>query len=101
MKVDGVERAVFTEHVPADFEHGGVDRVFAFLNLHPETAIVVTDVTYEPLAADPPATSAEPSPTAETSSDPWAQCMVNGQIDWNAAAAHVTANYEATGQWFI
>ena len=38
---------------------------------------------------------------AETSSDPWARFMVNGQIDWQAAAAHVAANYEATGQWFI
>jgi hypothetical protein len=37
----------------------------------------------------------------EASSDPWAQFMVDGQIDWSAAAAHVTANYEATGQWFI
>lgn len=27
--------------------------------------------------------------------------MDDGGIDWNALAAHVTANYEATGQWFI
>ena len=24
-----------------------------------------------------------------------------GNVDWNAAAAQVTANYEATGHWFI
>jgi beta-glucanase (GH16 family) len=48
------------------------------------------------------AVAAAPSAVvAETSSDPWAQFMVDGQIDWAAAAAHVTANYEATGQWFI
>ncbi|NGM24262.1 glycoside hydrolase family 16 protein [Roseomonas stagni] len=33
--------------------------------------------------------------------DPWGPFRVNGQVDWNAAAAHVTANWEATGQWFI
>jgi hypothetical protein len=102
MKVDGVERAVFTEHVPADYAHGGVDRVFAFLNLHPETGVVVTDVTYQPLGAEPAtATAAPPVAAPAASSDPWAQFMVNGQIDWDAAAAHVTANHEATGQWFI
>lgn len=24
-----------------------------------------------------------------------------GEVDWNALAAHVTANFEATGHWFI
>lgn len=33
--------------------------------------------------------------------DPWSAFMVDGVIDWGAAAAHVTANHEATGQWWI
>ncbi len=40
-------------------------------------------------------------PAAAESGDPWAQYTVNGQIDWEAAAAAVQANYEATGQWFL
>jgi beta-glucanase (GH16 family) len=56
----------------------------------------------EEVAAASSAVVAEASAAAaETSSDPWAQFMVGGQVDWNAAAAHVSANYEATGQWFI
>lgn len=41
-------------------------------------------------------------PAAEQeNADPMAAFTVDGQVDWHALAAHVTANYEATGQWFI
>jgi beta-glucanase (GH16 family) len=33
--------------------------------------------------------------------DPWSAFRVSGQVDWDAAASHVMANYEATGSWFI
>jgi hypothetical protein len=86
VNVDGVQQAVYTEHVPADFAHGGMDHVFAFLNINPDTSLTVTDARYVPLdatlaAAPPPPVAAEP--------------------DWEAMAAQVMANYEATGQWFL
>lgn len=62
--------------------------------------------TEQPAAAAPEPEPESPAPTqvAEApaaASDPWAAFTVNGQVDWAAAAAHVQANYEATGQWFI
>lgn len=127
-KVDGAEKAVFTDNVPADFAHGGMNNTIGFLNNNPNTAITVRDVSYTPLGGEaPPAWSPsietplvpvqpdeddngevwtppaeEPSLGAAPSDDPWARWAdESGNVDWNAAAAHVQANYEATGSWFV
>ncbi len=86
--VDGKEQAVYTEHVPADFAHGGMDHVFAFLNISPYTSLTITDARYEPL--DPALANAPPPPQP-----------VEEVVDWDALAAQATANYIATGQWYL
>jgi beta-glucanase (GH16 family) len=84
--VDGVQQAVYTEHVPADYAHGGMDHVFAFLNINPDTSLTVADASYVPLSATPAALAPAASAAA----------------GWDAAAAaRVVANHEATGQWFL
>jgi beta-glucanase (GH16 family) len=86
MSVDGKQQAVYTEHVPADYAHGGMDHVFAFLNISPYTTLTVTDARYDPLGT----TAAAVAPQA-----------AEQPVDWDALAAQVMANYEATGTWFI
>ena len=85
--VDGKQQAVYTDHVPADFAHGGMDHVFAFLNNRPETSLTVTDISYVPLAPEL-ANAAPPPPTEEP-------------VDWEALAAQATANWIATGYWYV
>ena len=140
-QVDGQTKAVFTDHVPADFDHGGMNNTIGFLNNNGDTSITVRDVTYTPLgetaqrpaapAASAPIVAAAPEQT-NASSGVDASFIVSdtsiaatggeaavtaattvtaggwdwpadeaGAIDWNAVAAQVHANYEATGYWFI
>ncbi len=57
--VDGETKAVFTDNVPKDFAHGGMNNTIGFLNNNPDTSITVRDVSYTPLggaAALPEAT---------------------------------------------
>ncbi len=49
----------------------------------------------------PDAVASAPAPIVADIDDPWSAFRVNGQVDWAAAAAHVTSNFESTGQWFI
>jgi beta-glucanase (GH16 family) len=131
-QVDGQTKAVFTDHVPVDFAHGGMNNTIGFLNNNPSTSITVGDVSYTPLGGSAPAQSWTPAPQAAapvvenyastptelapaalaTSIDVGAGSTVShggwdwpadgsGTVDWNALAAQVQANYEATGQWFI
>jgi hypothetical protein len=131
-KVDGVEKAVFTDNVPADFAHGGMNNTIGFLNNNPDTSITVRDVTYTPLGGAAPAQPAAPAVetppavdevvtgeeqswddyayevpeqqaawAAEPEGDPRFQPGPDGVIDWDALAAKVMANYEATGSWFV
>jgi hypothetical protein len=141
MKVDGAEKATWTDHVPVDFANGGMNNTIGFLNNNPNTSITVRDVTYTPpggsAPSTPPAAPAEapaPSePTAEVAAPAAVEQQVveqnaaepvaapadsapivvatdsatapaaaphEGYVDWNALAAEVMANYEATGQWF-
>ncbi len=131
-KVDGVEKAVFTDNVPADFAHGGMNNTIGFLNNNPNTSLTVRDVTFTPQGGTAPAqaaapvveqaphaaavvTAAEPAwddhayqaPEAqpawegEWQGDARFQPGADGVIDWDALAAKVTANYEATGSWFV
>jgi hypothetical protein len=133
-KVDGVEKAVFTDHVPTDFANGGMNNTIGFLNNNPNTSITVRDVTYTPLGGEAPAVAAAPE---DGTSTPQTDIVVpaeaveqqaatdivlatgadagsivshggwdwpadaSGNVDWSAVAAQVTANYEATGSWFI
>jgi hypothetical protein len=71
LNVDGVQQVVYTDHVPADYAHGGIDHVFAFLNINPNTSLTVTDVSYVPLGATPAALGP----------------VVGAETDWNALAA--------------
>jgi len=126
-KVDGQQKGGFTDNVPTDFAHGGMNNTIGFLNNNPHTSITVREVSFDPLggggSAPEPRPAPEPqvdpiSPQAEVvvavrpqepeaaaavdSSDPYAPWTdASGHIDWNAVAAHVTANYEATGFWYI
>lgn len=63
-QVDGQTKAVFTEHVPADFDHGGMNNTIGFLNNNGDTSITVRDVTYTPLGetAQRPAAPAASAP---------------------------------------
>jgi hypothetical protein len=139
-KVDGVEKAVITDNVPADFAHGGMNNTIGFLNNNPNTSITVRDVTFTPEGGAAPARSPAPAveqipdvaavvteeeqswddyayqapePQAAWAAEPeaaWAaepegdsrfQPGADGVIDWEALAAQVMANYEATGSWFV
>lgn len=54
-----------------------------------DDAVVWTPSVQEPVAQSSP-------------DDPWSRWTdASGNVNWEAAAAHVTANYEATGSWFI
>ena len=108
-KVDGVEKGVITDHVPTDYEHGGINNTIGFLNNNSNTSITVSHVEFTPLGssapqavnASAPATdyivpsaSEEPAITPDYSSH-------DGLTDWNVLAAQVTANYETTGSWHL
>jgi hypothetical protein len=62
--------AVVTSHVPADYNHGGMNETFAFLNNNDATSLVVRDVSFVPLggtALDTPLTASVVStPVAPT-----------------------------------
>jgi hypothetical protein len=128
--VDGQVKATFTDNIPVDFANGGMNNTIGFLNNNPNTSITVRDVSYTPLGGSAPApaptptrpveqrteTPAVPSPAPVV--EPAASIVVDnggsvsrggwewpasdaGQVDWNALAAQVQANYDATGQWFL
>jgi hypothetical protein len=124
MSVDGVPQAEYTGFfVPADYAHGGMDHVFAFLNINPATSLTVTEISYVPLygepgagmppaaeepppiVVDPPPVVEEPPPAAgepvDTASGDWDWSNGSDEpLDWDAIAAQVLANYEATGTWW-
>lgn len=130
--VDGAVKAVFTDNVPVDFAHGGMNNTIGFLNNNPNTSITVRDVSYTPLGGDAPVASSSQTTSTDTTtaavSTEAAQQQsatvialaagtdasstvshggwdwpadASGHVDWTAVAAQVTANYEATGHWFI
>ncbi len=107
INVDGVTQAVFTSIVPKDFEHGGTNHVFAFLNTMPETSLTIRDLSYVPLGMSPPSgpvdpTDPEPPATDPPATDPPATDPTPAPVvDWEGLAAAVQATYEATGQWYI
>ena len=106
-RVDGVEQGVVTENVPTDYDHGGINNVIGFLNNNPNTSLTVSHVEFDPLGGGA-SWSPDPAEEEETGggsdSESWQQpasVQASGPIDWEALAAQVMANYEATGKWFI
>ncbi|MDN3567044.1 family 16 glycosylhydrolase [Paeniroseomonas aquatica] len=106
--VDGVKQAEFTQYVPIDYDHGGMNNVIGWLNTSYETSMTVTDVDYVPLGvagtpvAQLPATDPTPSP-APAPSTPTPTVPVAAPaaaIDWDALAAQAAANFAATGHWY-
>ena len=111
-KVDGAEMGSFNEHIPVDFDHGGMNNTIGVMNTNNATSITVSNIDFAPLgtaAAAPTVAAAAAVEVAGISVD--AAATVNtaavdtshldAPIDWNALAATVTANFEATGHWFI
>jgi hypothetical protein len=47
--VDGQLAATVTDHVPVDYDHGGMNNTIAFLNNRDYTSLIVRDVDYVPL----------------------------------------------------
>jgi hypothetical protein len=54
LSIDHHVVAVVTSHVPKDYNHGGMNEVFAFLNNNDATSLVVRDVSFVPLGETAP-----------------------------------------------
>lgn len=103
-RVDGAEKGVVTNNVPTDFDHGGMNNVIGFLNNNPNTSVTVSNVNFSPSSGGggggpsvsvPSVAQPEPAPPAAQTTP----AASSGAIDWNALAAQITANYQATGSW--
>ncbi|MGG5821599.1 family 16 glycosylhydrolase [Falsiroseomonas sp. HW251] len=115
MSVDGQVKTAFTDHVPADYAHGGMNNTIGALNLKDYTSISIADVRYDPLYAAAPAPTPaatvsaiaadvvhDAATTTDVANDAATTLAAAADvIDWNALAALATANYEATGSWFV
>ncbi|MBL6457239.1 family 16 glycosylhydrolase [Belnapia sp. T6] len=102
-KVDGAVKGVITDHVPVDFDHGGMNNTIGVLNTSNATSITVDHISFTPLGGSTPqpvqtVTTDLPAPVAATVA---ATSTVSVGLDWQALAAEVTANYEATGHWVL
>ncbi len=109
-KVDGEEMGRVTANVPRDFDAGGMNNVIGVMNISDATSLTVRDIRYAPLGAGgddswstapeeawTPDTPAEAAPAALEA----APTPADAPIDWNAIAAQVMANFEATGSWYL
>jgi len=92
--VDGNAMGTVTKRVGADHAHGGINEVFGLMNTNWHTSMTVYEVSYTPMAE---AQAWSPPVAVEAGFN---LSVGAGPIDWNALAAAVTANFEATGQWF-
>lgn len=103
-KVDNKEMGSFTENIPADFENGGMNNTIGVLNNNSATSITVSNIQFTPLGEQVASvvTSAASSYDAATGAAVTSIAAADtGYVDWDALAATVTANFEATGQWFL
>jgi beta-glucanase (GH16 family) len=101
-KVDGAEKAVFTDNVPVDFANGGMNNTIGFLNNNANTSITVRDVTYTPLGGSAPAyTAPQAAPLDEQSL--YAAPVAAATADaWQAADEAEPAEAQAaweTNEW--
>ena len=92
--VDGNAMGTVTKRVGADYAHGGINEVIGLMNTNWHTSMTVYEVSYTPMAE---AQAWSPPVAVEAGFN---LSVGAGLIDWNALAAVVTANFEATGQWF-
>ena len=110
-KVDGSEMGSFNEHIPVDHDHGGMNNTIGVMNTNNATSITVSHIDFTPLGGAAPTTSAATAAAAidlgivsvdaaVSTSVSHADATHDSVVDWNALAAAVTANYEATGHWF-
>lgn len=125
--VDGAEKGVVTNNVPADHDNGGMNNVVGVMNTNDSTSLTVRSVEYQPLgggapapAPSQPASSAvvtpppsEPVFVATSGSAPSAPASSGGgkaflsldaavsAIGWDAVAAQVTTHSNSIGQWAI
>lgn len=107
-KVDGQTKATVTDHVPADFDHGGMNNTIGFMNTSNSTSLTVGHVDYQPLGSSntwtPPAVTDTVKTVVDNVVNTAASSVtstVSDTVDWNAIAAQVYANHEATGHWFL
>lgn len=73
LSIDHKVVAVMTSHVPKDYNHGGMNEVFAFLNNNDATSLIVRDVSFVPLgesASSPPSTPPSTPPVVSTPAAP-------------------------------
>ncbi len=106
INVDGKQQAVFTDHVPTDYAHGGMNNTIGFLNTNANTSISVSQVDYVPLGGNGNSVvnnvvntvSNTVASTVNTLGEP---LLADGSIDWYTLGATVTANFHATGQWHL
>ncbi len=125
-KVDGKETASFTDHVPVDFAHGGMNDTIGFINTNNNTSLTVRQVDFTPQGGGSVAATVGNAVSAVTANvitaavdqvanvvstatgtssgtqyDSWGEPLkADGSVDWEALAATVYANHEATGSWF-
>ena len=99
-KVDGKTFGSFDQHIPTDHDHGGMNNTIGALNNNYNTSLTIAHAEFTPLGNQATAVQQYVAPRAEAASAP-APAAESGPIDWNALAAIATANFEATGHWFI
>jgi Glycosyl hydrolases family 16 len=117
-EVDGAEVGRITEHVPRDYDDGGMNNTIGFINNNPASTLTVRQVDYTPLGGDsnsggggsddggssdpvPDGQASAPPPSPEAPDETGGTVGTGGEPDWNAIAAAVTANHAATGEWFV
>lgn len=91
-----------------DAANGGSNVVFGAMNKNNDTSITVYDMSYTPSGGGSSGSAAVQAAPQEAAvqAAPWEETQASApapsaEIDWNALAAQVMANYEATGYWFI
>lgn len=109
--VDGAEKGVITDHVPADYDHGGMNNTIGFLNNNPNTSITVSDVQFTPLGGSTPAAESAPAAAPSEAAAPAAPAAAaaseavsstdthSDAVDWNAIAKQLQDHFNATGSW--
>lgn len=107
-KVDGKTMGSFNEHIPTDFDHGGMNNTIGVMNINPNTSITVAHIDFTPLGGTSASTAVAAAVSAavaavavDTSVGASLTTTDGTPIDWNALAAIVTANFDSTGHWFI
>ncbi len=110
MNVDGKTLATFTDHVPVDYAHGGMNDTIGLLNTNANTSITVSHVDYVPLGGSATSTVSTVASSVVNTATTATTAAVNalgeplladGSVDWYTLAATVTANFQATGQWHL